>query len=216
MSDSKVSVNLYRDFDSLSLKKRTDMLSELKDQDLRNHVEAFDHPSMVRFLAKDGEVIVGELNYNRFLQLANQCWGLVQEGMDLDALKKQVIYNKEVEPEMVPLMNQDALRSSFGSLTAEKAHLIHMAVGLAGEATEMLHAIFNHVFQGADLDVENVIEEGGDASFYLQGIIGSDSVQANPTQIALANKIKLLGKRYKNGYSDQAAQERADKVEPSA
>lgn len=48
------------------------------------------------------------------------------------------------------------------SLTPEKCHLLHMAVGISGEASELL---------GANVDdMDNIIEELGDIEFYLEGL----------------------------------------------
>lgn len=158
------------------------------------------------------------------------------------------------------------------SLTPEKCHLLHMAIGISGEAAELLEA---HVEE----DAENVEEELGDLLFYLTGatfafkewnypieapplieasnypnldiadavvaaagnfldLVKKYTVYNKPfDEIALSgalaivlneieifatvfelnipdlvneNMTKLL-KRYANGYSDKAAQERADK-----
>lgn len=94
------------------------------------------------------------------------------------------------------------------SLTPEKADLLHMAVGVSGEAGELLDAVKKHVIYNKPLDKENVKEELGDIEFYLEklrqnvGLTREECIKGN---------IEKLGKRYANGYSDQAAQERADK-----
>jgi NTP pyrophosphatase (non-canonical NTP hydrolase) len=59
------------------------------------------------------------------------------------------------------------------------------------------------------LDRENILEEAGDALFYLQALLTElgwtldDAMEAN---------VRKLKRRYPNGYTDQAANERADKV----
>jgi hypothetical protein len=55
-------------------------------------------------------------------------------------------------------------------MTAEKAHLIHMAIGVSGEIGELIQAVYNN-------DLKNLMEECGDAEFYLEGIF-----QALPEQ----------------------------------
>lgn len=55
------------------------------------------------------------------------------------------------------------------SMTAEKAHAMHMAVGVAGEAGELLECFQKHA-QGEPLDMENAVEELGDIEFYLEGL----------------------------------------------
>lgn len=53
-------------------------------------------------------------------------------------------------------------------LTAEYAHLWHMATGVAGEAGELLAAVVNVSLESRD--VQNIFEELGDLEFYLEGI----------------------------------------------
>jgi len=55
------------------------------------------------------------------------------------------------------------------TLTDKKADLLHMAVGVAGEAAEILLAIDDHVSLNRELDRANLIEELGDIEFYLEG-----------------------------------------------
>jgi NTP pyrophosphatase (non-canonical NTP hydrolase) len=95
------------------------------------------------------------------------------------------------------------------TLSAKKAHLLHMAVGISGEAGELLDAIKKHVIYNKPIDIENVKEELGDLLFYIQGIY--NAIDVTQDEILAMNKEKL-SVRYKNGYSDKAAQERADKA----
>lgn len=96
------------------------------------------------------------------------------------------------------------------SLTPEKADLWHMATGVAGEAGELLDAIKKHVVYNKELDRTNVIEELGDLEFYMEKLRQNLGITREETIIV---NIEKLGKRYANGYSDQAAQARADKAE---
>jgi NTP pyrophosphatase (non-canonical NTP hydrolase) len=97
-------------------------------------------------------------------------------------------------------------------LTSSSANLLHMAVGVSGEAGELLDAIKKHVIYGKPLDVANVIEELGDLEFYMEGLRAELGIFREET--LAANKMKLLGKRYASGtYSDDQAINRADKVD---
>lgn len=49
------------------------------------------------------------------------------------------------------------------SMTSDEAHIIHMAIGVAGEAFELLEAAMND-------DRDNVREELGDIEFYFEGL----------------------------------------------
>ena len=84
-----------------------------------------------------------------------------------------------------------------------------MAVGVSGEAGELLDAIKKHCVYQKQINMENVIEEAGDILFYLTGLLNDlnisveDCVKAN---------IDKLSKRYPAGsYSNAAAIARADK-----
>lgn len=100
-------------------------------------------------------------------------------------------------------------------LTREQAHLWHMATGVAGEAGELLDAVKKHVIYQKPIDRLNVMEELGDLEFYMAGLRqGMDILRG---EVLDMNYNKLHNLRYPNGYSDEAAQARADKnpdVEP--
>ena len=57
----------------------------------------------------------------------------------------------------------------LAALTPGKCEMDHMAVGIAGEAGELLDAVKKHVFYNALLNMENVIGELGDLKFYMKG-----------------------------------------------
>ena len=86
---------------------------------------------------------------------------------------------------------------------------LHAAVGISGEAGELLDAIKKGWAYGKPLDLENIIEELGDLEFYLEAFrqrLGIDR------QVVLERNQAKLGVRYSSGvYSDQHAIERKDK-----
>lgn len=101
------------------------------------------------------------------------------------------------------------------SLTPEKCNDIHMAMGISGEAGELLDAIKKYTIYNKPIDLENVVEELGDLEFYMEGIRQSLGITREQTLAANTKKL-LTGKnaRYSSGsYSDKQAQERADKKE---
>jgi len=93
-------------------------------------------------------------------------------------------------------------------ITGPDAHTLHMAVGVSGEAGELLDAIKKAVIYRKPLDRENVIEELGDLEFYMEGLRQGLGITREET---LDANIAKLGVRYSAGYSDKAAQDRADK-----
>tara|TARA_R110000824_G_scaffold791_1_gene4810 strand:- start:888 stop:1319 length:432 start_codon:yes stop_codon:yes gene_type:complete len=110
--------------------------------------------------------------------------------------------------EMVQALSKDG-EEIINSLTPQSAHLWHMASALCGEAGELFDAVKKSVIYEKDLDMANVIEELGDIEFYMEGIRASLEV----TRLeSLAHNILKLDARYGEAYSNQSAQERADKV----
>lgn len=99
----------------------------------------------------------------------------------------------------------------IAELTPSKAHSLHMAVGVSGEAGELLDAVKKYVIYNKDLDRENVVEEIGDIEFYLEGLRTELDITREETITA---NMEKLGKRYSGGkYSNEDAHNRADKIE---
>jgi len=95
------------------------------------------------------------------------------------------------------------------NMTAHEANLIHMVMGICGEAGELLDAVKKGAIYKKEIDVGNVIEELGDIEFYMEGLRQAFGITRGWT---LDNNIIKLGKRYEDfKYSDKAAQDRADK-----
>ena len=95
-------------------------------------------------------------------------------------------------------------------LTPEGTHLLHMAVGVSGEAGELLDAIKKHTIYVKPLDRENVIEELGDLEFYMEGLRQGLNINREDT---LIHNLAKLAKRYEGyKYSNQSAQDRKDKA----
>jgi NTP pyrophosphatase (non-canonical NTP hydrolase) len=88
--------------------------------------------------------------------------------------------------------------------------LTHAALGIAGEAGELVDAIKKHVIYGKPLDLANVREEIGDIRFYIEALC--NILDLHDQTIIQANMNKLA-KRYKDlTYSSTSAIERADKL----
>lgn len=95
-------------------------------------------------------------------------------------------------------------------LTPEKADLLHMAVGVSGEAGELLDCIKKHVIYNKPLDRANAIEELGDIEFYLNRLRNVLGITRDETIVA---NIAKLSVRYSSGkFSNDQAQQRSDKV----
>jgi len=96
------------------------------------------------------------------------------------------------------------------TITGTQADLLHMAVGVVGEAGELIDAVKKHVIYGKELDRDNMIEELGDIEFFMEGIRQILGISRKETLDW--NMAKLSVRYEKMKYSDQAAQARADKA----
>ena len=114
--------------------------------------------------------------------------------------------------EMVELLQKPG-EAIAAHVTPLQLDVLHMAVGVAGEAGELLDAVKKWVFYNKELDIANVVEELGDIEFYLQGLRARlyiervDTLQHNIDKLLVGEKA-----RYKDGYSDAAAHARRDKA----
>lgn len=96
-------------------------------------------------------------------------------------------------------------------MSPEQADVLHMAVGVSGEAGELLDAIKKWVIYQKPLDRENVVEELGDLEFYMEGLRQRLGITR---QECISANIEKLGKRYAGlQYTNQAAIQRADKFD---
>lgn len=94
-------------------------------------------------------------------------------------------------------------------ITAKEAHELHMIMGLSGEVGELLDAVKKAIIYRKSFDRENAVEELGDIEFYLEGLRSSLGISREET--LEANTTKLL-KRYSSlSYSNEQANQRADK-----
>jgi NTP pyrophosphatase (non-canonical NTP hydrolase) len=93
-------------------------------------------------------------------------------------------------------------------LTPEDCHRLHMAVGISGEAGELLDAIKKATIYRKPLDIANIVEECGDLLFYISGMLDSIGVDIESAISANTSKLSI---RYGKSYSNEAAIQRADK-----
>jgi NTP pyrophosphatase (non-canonical NTP hydrolase) len=97
----------------------------------------------------------------------------------------------------------------INELTPAQADLLHMSIGVSGEAGELLDAVKKHVIYQKPIDRENVVEELGDLKFYIQGI--QNNLGISDEEVEAHNRKKLSARYDKLTYSNEAAQARADK-----
>lgn len=84
-----------------------------------------------------------------------------------------------------------------------------MAIGVSGEAGELLDAVKKAVIYRKPLDIANVREECGDLLFYITGMLSS--VGSNLDEVIAENAAKLSVRYQSLSYSNHAAISRMDK-----
>lgn len=137
-------------------------------------------------------------------------------------LTNQEPSNPPVDREMYAELNTDEVKSAYlqfvrslfkymgGDENFNVMSKLHAAVGISGEAGELLDAVKKVWIYNKPENRVHLIEECGDILFYMTALM--DMMQVSMTDLMCTNMIKL-NKRYPSGYTDQAAQDRADKVD---
>lgn len=100
------------------------------------------------------------------------------------------------------------VESRFKKLPRQVETLLHAAVGISGEAGELLDIVKKGWIYDAAISVEHLEEELGDILFYAQAL--ANALGLSLEEIQGSNRAKLE-RRYPTGYTDEAARERADK-----
>lgn len=88
--------------------------------------------------------------------------------------------------------------------------VLHAAMGISGEAGELMDAVKKHILYNKPLDVTNVKEEVGDLLWYMSLML--DEVGSSFEEVMKMNHDKLE-KRFPGGFTEKLAQQRLDKVE---
>jgi len=104
---------------------------------------------------------------------------------------------------------QEHVSRLFVKPTDTIGRTLHAAVGIAGEAGEVLDAVKKTWIYGKPLDRDNLLEESGDLLFYISALLTENGFTLED---AMHHNITKLAKRYPEGYTDSASIERADKA----
>ena len=115
---------------------------------------------------------------------------------------------------LLPEGGTETLRyDAFVSLLFKQQSLammcLHAALGVAGEAGELVDAIKKEIIYGKELDRANLVEELGDLRFYIQAAMMLYGISEQEVLQQNANKLSIRYKQLR--YSDEEAQGRADK-----
>lgn len=85
--------------------------------------------------------------------------------------------------------------------------LTNCALGVASETGEVVDLIKKYTFHGHDLDKNALTKELGDVLWYLSQIAEWADI---PFENVATQNIEKLEKRYPNGFSKEASQNRVD------
>lgn len=112
----------------------------------------------------------------------------------------------QVEASRTDSNTDDTLYASLRNAASRK--LLHACLGLSTETGEFVDSMKRSLFYGTPLDVDNVKEELGDLLWYIS--LALSSIGSSFEEVMEANVSKLR-RRYKDGFSQEAAVSRADK-----
>lgn len=102
----------------------------------------------------------------------------------------------------------DELGSRLNDST-DQLRILHGAMGISGEAGELMDAVKKHILYNKPLDVVNVKEELGDLAWYMSLVL--DQIGSSWSEVMQMNHDKLE-KRFPGGFTEKLAQQRLDKV----
>ena len=105
------------------------------------------------------------------------------------------------------VFQEEALRTMRSDLPYELV-CSNMCMGLAGETGETIDIFKKHIYQGKELDINDVIEEIGDILWYVANLCNVNKITMRE---CIESNIEKLRKRYPNGFTVKDALERADK-----
>ena len=103
----------------------------------------------------------------------------------------------------------DFVKALLKQMATKNDDLMHAAIGISGEAGELLDAVKKTWVYGKPLDLANVKEEIGDILFYVTAML--NILELNETEIIDENVRKLEARYPGLTYSNESAIARADK-----
>jgi NTP pyrophosphatase (non-canonical NTP hydrolase) len=91
-------------------------------------------------------------------------------------------------------------RDTFDPLTFANEHTLHGAIGLVGEAAEVLDILKKTVYKSVKVDTAKVVDECGDCLFYLAMILRSVGSSLDEAMTVNNKKLEL---RYGKTFSTE-------------
>ena len=103
----------------------------------------------------------------------------------------------------------EAMRTASGIAIADNENLmLNGAMGLNGEAGEVIDMLKKYMFQGHNLDIEHIAKELGDCLWYIA--VCAKGAGYTLDEIAQMNVSKLR-KRYPDGFEVEKSLHRAER-----
>lgn len=147
--------------------------------------------------------------------LVNLLKGAIEQADALDVVKAHLYYGKLKQDHLkLPEFNgrsgwmgevQDRVDAMKRLTDPRLVRLLHAGLGMFTEAGEFMHALFDHAFNGQELDLVNLSEEIGDTEWYCA--LGSDALGIGLEEI-MTKIIAKLKKRYPNKFTEKDATNR--------
>jgi len=129
----------------------------------------------------------------------------------LDEYQEEVRRTLQRDPESYPEHARFLAGSALLAPVRQTYDTMVHAMGLAGEAGEIIDLLKKHLGHGQPLDIEKAKKELGDVLWYV-GALAAD-LGLSLSEVAEANKAKLRA-RYPAGFTVAAAEARADEGLP--
>lgn len=132
-------------------------------------------------------------------------WGqmIIEELIDALQYQQKEIHRLQVAADMTLNQFQElSKRTQPVTKTTDdfKKNLSNYAMGLAGEAGEVIDALKKTIYHGHELDRMEVMKELGDVLHYVSGLATMLNIELE--NVARVNIVKLQ-KRYPNGFSKE-------------
>lgn len=144
---------------------------------------------------------------------------VIDTGKVVDQVKKSIFYDKPVPEDLIfdlihcsKLTDLEGVKSRWDD--HELIRLFHAVIGIAGEAAEMMEALYAYIYMGQEISMTNIIEETGDSLWY-HALIAKWAKFNTLDEFMASNKAKLT-KRYGTKWNQEGALNRDTEAEMEA
>lgn len=122
------------------------------------------------------------------------------------ALNSDLKYKNYVP--IVKRLNKYERNKAHGKSDKSLMRILHGAIGISGEAGEILDTLKKTLMYDKPLDINHVKEECGDLLWYMAILLDEAGLSFQDVMKCNINKLE---KRYPKGFTEAAAKERKDK-----